>query len=318
MRSPHWRKYFDFTPIDGNRTNGRCKLCKENYKDVKGVYSNFLKHLRRKHVPEFLKMFPSHEKDSAEDMDVVNGESSKEQAMVQPNVNRVSFAITKYLIIKCNMPLNLVENSAFREFMKECHVKWNYVSAKAVKKNILPSFREKVDKSIQQMLSVVDHVTLTIDAWTDKRSRSFLGITAHFIDPEMEPQSCLIDFVRFRSPHTAENIYRTTEFILDHANIKEKVFRIVTDNASSMVKAYKFGLGGDDSVDDEETRPMTDVKNLGDDDEDEGKLGQCFLFEKHEKNTEKDTHLNFLRKKSEHSLSRSFDDEEILLSLSSR
>lgn len=298
MRPPHWRKYFDFTPIDGNRTNGHCKLCKKDYKEVRGVYSNFLKHLQRKHLPEYSKMFPSRENDAGEEIDVTNGQSSNEKTVMQSYANRVNFAITKYLIIKCNMPLNLVENSAFRQFMKECHVKWDHVSAKAVEKNILPFFREKVDKSIQQMLNEVGHVTLTIDAWTDKRSRSFLGITAHFIDSNMEPQSCLVDFVRFRSPHTAENIYRTTESILDHANIKEKVFRIVTDNASSMVKAYKFGLG-DDSVDNEETRSVTNVNtdtvNGNDDnDTDEGNLGPCFPFEKHEKNIGKSDCWNFL------------------------
>lgn len=72
MCSTHWRKYIDFTPIDGNRMNGLCKLCKKNYKDLKGIYSNFLKHLQRKHLPEYSKIFPSDEKDSSEEIDVIS------------------------------------------------------------------------------------------------------------------------------------------------------------------------------------------------------------------------------------------------------
>ncbi len=47
-----------------------------------------------------------------------------------------------------------------------------------------------------------------------------------------------------------------------------------------MVKAYKFGLGGDHSLDDEETRSLTDwtMRNAdGDDKEDEGKVFRCVL-----------------------------------------
>ena len=131
------------------------------------------------------------------------------------------------------------------------------------------------------MLDQVDHLTLTIDAWTDKRSRSFLGITGHFIDASMESQSCLIDFVRLQYPHTGENIYRTTDFILDHLNIKEKVFRIVTDNASSMIKAYRFGLAVDDYMDDDEAQVAEKVTVANDDeDEDEDEFGQYFFPEK--------------------------------------
>ena len=41
--------YFEFSLADKNRTNGLCKLCHRNYKDLRGIHSNFLKHLKRKH-----------------------------------------------------------------------------------------------------------------------------------------------------------------------------------------------------------------------------------------------------------------------------
>ncbi len=41
--------------------------------------------------------------------------------------------------------------------------------------------------------------------------------------------------MRFKSPHTGENIQHLTEDVLDHVNIKEKDFKIITDKASSMI-----------------------------------------------------------------------------------
>ncbi|CAF5218685.1 unnamed protein product [Rotaria magnacalcarata] len=77
----------------------------------------------------------------------------------------------------------------------------------------------------------------------------------------MVPQSCLLDFIRLKSPHTGENIHETTERILDRFNMKEKVYKIVTDNTSSMIKAYKFGLSVDDEIidDDNEVQLMANA-----------------------------------------------------------
>ncbi|CAF4105559.1 unnamed protein product [Rotaria sp. Silwood2] len=149
------------------------------------------------------------------------------------------------LIIKCNLPLSLVENPAFREFMKECYPKWQPISTKKLKSDIISSFKTRIHKIICDTLEIVNDLTLTIDAWSHRRGRSFLGITCHFIDNKMVPQAFLIDFVRMKSPHTSDNIQRLTENVLDRFNIKEKVFRIITDNASSMIKAYRFGLAVD-------------------------------------------------------------------------
>ncbi|CAF4415240.1 unnamed protein product [Rotaria sp. Silwood2] len=66
----------------------------------------------------------------------------------------------------------------------------------------------------------------------------------------MEPESYLIDFIRLKS-HSGEYIHQTTESILDRFQIKEKIYKVVTDNAASMIKAYKFGLTIDDELNDD-------------------------------------------------------------------
>ena len=83
----------------------------------------------------------------------------------------------------------------------------------------------------------------------------------------MTPQACLLDFLRFKSPHTAENIHQLTADVLDRLNIKEKVFKIITDNASNMIKAFKFGLFLDDSIDSiaDKKQEELDADLIGDD-----------------------------------------------------
>ncbi|CAF4350828.1 unnamed protein product, partial [Rotaria magnacalcarata] len=262
MGSERWKLYFKFSSIDKNRINGLCKLCNQNYKDKNGTSSNFLKHLKRKHLVEYKQVFIEEDEGLPEEgMFEGDDQPITELSTNKFKQNRINKTIAKYLIIKCNLPLSMVENNAFREFIKECNIKWNPISAKTLKQNSIAAFTEKVNKTIYEELKAVDHLTLTVDGWCDRRCRSFLGITCHYIDSKMVPQSCLLDFVRLKSPHTGENIHETTERILDRFNMKEKVYKIVTDNASSMIKAYKFGLSVDDEIidDDNEAQLMANA-----------------------------------------------------------
>ncbi|CAF1422957.1 unnamed protein product [Rotaria magnacalcarata] len=262
MGSERWKLYFKFSSIDKNRINGLCKLCNQNYKDKNGTSSNFLKHLKRKHLVEYKQVFIEEDEGLPEEgMFEGDDQPITELSTNKFKQNRINKAIAKYLIIKCNLPLSMVENNAFREFIKECNIKWNQISAKTLKQNSIAAFTEKVNKTIYEELKAVDHLTLTVDGWCDRRCRSFLGITCHYIDSKMVPQSCLLDFIRLKSPHTGENIHETTERILDRFNMKEKVYKIVTDNTSSMIKAYKFGLSVDDEIidDDNEVQLMANA-----------------------------------------------------------
>lgn len=243
--------------------NGYCKLCNQDYKDKGGVSSNFIKHLKRKHLSEYQQIFHKENEELSDDLDDRNdAQSLSSSSTNKTKQSRINDAIGKYLIIKCNMPLSLVENNSFRDFMQECNLKWNPISSKKLKNDVIKSFIDQMKRSMRDTLDTVQHVTLTIDAWSDRRCRSFIGITCHFINSKMEPQVLLIDLVRLKSPHTGENIYRTTERVLDHFNLKEKVFRIVTDNAAAMKKAYAFGLAVDRTDENDEPTRFDDENGL--------------------------------------------------------
>ncbi|CAM2727317.1 unnamed protein product [Rotaria socialis] len=208
-------------------------------------------HLKRKHLSQYELHFLKQDEGFSEKGSIAsNDQSTTESSTNTYKQYRINKAIGKYLIIKCNLPLSLVENNAFRDFMKECNIKWNPTSAKYLKRDTIAKFTEQANKTIRETLGAIDYLTLTVGEWSDRKCRSFLGITCHFINFKMQPESYLIDFVRLKSPHTGENIHQATECIIDRFNVKEKVYKIVTDNVSSMMKAYKFGLTGDDESND--------------------------------------------------------------------
>ena len=52
--------------------NGLCKLCKKDYKDQNGIYSNFLKHLKRAHSPEYDQIFNHENECSTEEQNIIS------------------------------------------------------------------------------------------------------------------------------------------------------------------------------------------------------------------------------------------------------
>jgi len=250
MAEEKWKKFFEFSSVEGNRTKGQCKLCLKDYKDTRGIYSNFAKHLKRMHSDDFKKMNSGEgEMSTVETPTSTTGKAASVEPTVKEKQDRFMMSITKNLIIKCGLPLCFVEQTAFREFLKDLNVKAAPLSAKKIKRVAIPMFKTLAVQSIRTELNNASYITLTIDGWSDRRCRSYLAFTGHFLDDQMIPKTCLIDFIRIKSAHTAINIQHLTEDVLENFNIKEKIFKIVTDNAANMVKAYKFGLFGTEEVD---------------------------------------------------------------------
>ncbi|CAF2863964.1 unnamed protein product [Rotaria sp. Silwood2] len=228
-------EFFVFTYPGNNVISGQCKFCEKSLLDKVGSTGNFHKHLKRKHNAQL--------------------EESKSHASVPPtqsidensenftsNINRINKAILEELIVRCNLPPSLVEHVGFRKFLKGVVPKWKPTSARYFTRILLPSLMNNIQDKIKDLLTNVDHICITVDVWTDRRGRSFLGITGHFLGLDYVPHALLLDFLRLKGSHTGENIYNVTVKVLDNLKLKEKVFRIITDNASSMIKAYKFGL----------------------------------------------------------------------------
>ncbi len=61
-------KFFEFSLLESNRINGLCKCCKNNYKDENGIYSNFIKHLKRVHPREYDQIFAGETKPVTEEV----------------------------------------------------------------------------------------------------------------------------------------------------------------------------------------------------------------------------------------------------------
>ena len=136
MASEKWGQFFSFSILDGKRMKGYCKLCEKSYTDHRGIYSNFTKHLKRKHGDHYEKVASDIDECENDMMNVANDDKTTNAPLDNKNKeNQFVMSVTKNLIIKCGLPLHLVEKPAFREFLKDLNVKVSALSAK--KSNVL-------------------------------------------------------------------------------------------------------------------------------------------------------------------------------------
>ncbi len=100
-------------------------------------------------------------------------------------------------------------------------------------------------------------MSVTVDIWSDRRMRGFLGVTAHCVNIEVEYlqlKSHLLACNRFKGSHTGERICEEFEQICEQYQIKKKIDHVICDNAANMKKAFTTCFPGhgdeDNDVDD--------------------------------------------------------------------
>ena len=149
----------------------------------------------------------------------------------------VDRAIVKYVVNNLQ-PLSTVENEAFRELLTDL-----LPTAKVITRVTLRSRIEDLAKSMKNVLteemSKVDHIATTTDCWSVRR-RSFLGVTAHWVNStDLTRRSAALACRQLRGSHTFDVLATALNDIHTEYGIRNKVVRTTTDNGSNFLKAFQ-------------------------------------------------------------------------------
>ena len=150
----------------------------------------------------------------------------------------------------------------------------------ALMQHILPSYRvmsrttlrDRMENNTKQMKARVTHamenikyIATTTDCWTAHR-QSFIGVTAHWIEPDgLERCSVALACKRLKGAHTFDVLAWALNDIHTEYNIRDKIVRTTTDNASNLIKAFRVYAGEEGSTTEEERENGNDSEK---DDED--------------------------------------------------
>ena len=132
-----------------------------------------------------------------------------------------------------------------------CHtLKKNYIlpSADYLKTHTIPDIEQRIGTKKKKIISEAVSVALTCDIWSANSSPdSFLGVTLHSLNAEFNRETVVLACPVFETGdnrHTGLNISTLLNQTIEHYGIpKEKIFVVVSDNASNMVAGIdEFGV----------------------------------------------------------------------------
>lgn len=143
------------------------------------------------------------------------------------------------MITKDHMPFRTVEKEGFRHFAKVALPLWKVPDRKKVVRQLESKYLA-LSVDVKSKLKTADSVCLTTDIWKDtSNSRSYLGITAHYIvDDHLE--STILSVTYLKDRHTGENLKAHIEETLKQWEIQLiQLTAIVTDGADNICNAAK-------------------------------------------------------------------------------
>ncbi|GFR91484.1 zinc finger BED domain-containing protein 4 [Elysia marginata] len=230
-----------------------CTICKETFNYPGGSTSNLRRHITTKHAAsEGASQLETKSNKECAPKDVAS-KSTLFQPTLQSTLSRTKVyepesAKKKFLddlvvnmIVKDLQPFSVVEDEGFRSLVAGLDPKYQLPSRRTITRKLLPSKYEEQSLQLKSTLSQVDHIAITTDLWTSRRTESYITVTAHYLcpSPSWELQTAVLATKLVTVSHTAENIAAVLKDVFQEWDIEAKISSIVTDNASAMVSLVK-------------------------------------------------------------------------------
>ena len=135
--------------------------------------------------------------------------------------------------------LSTVEQMEFKDLVTGLNPRITVMSRRTLGRRIDDAVAAKL-LAIKADMKAQHHVCTTADIWSTK-ARSYMGVTAHWIDvTNLERCSVALACRRFRGSHTYNRIAEVLDEIHnDFALTHEKIVATISDNGANFVKAFR-------------------------------------------------------------------------------
>jgi hypothetical protein len=117
----------------------------------------------------------------------------------------------------------VVEENYFINFVRSLHPSAKIPNADTIKNKIMAYYEADKIRMKEILKNLPGKVSFTIDCWTSPSTKSFLSITAHFINKEWKLQNVIVDFIQMQDVHTGSNIKDAFLLGLSDMSLENKV-----------------------------------------------------------------------------------------------
>ena len=97
-------------------------------------------------------------------------------------------------------------------------------SADTITNKISKIFNTEQANLQKQFQEISSKISFTLDCWTSRNQKSYLGVTENWISNNWQLQHCTIEFSYFEGSHSGKNLAEVFFKILKENNLLTKVF----------------------------------------------------------------------------------------------
>ena len=113
-------------------------------------------------------------------------------------------------------------SEGFREFCQVMDPKYTPPNRETVR-NLIKSLDQETKDNLKTELAASPWVAITSDLWTDRRTRAYIALTAHFYDTNGDIKTATMCCETFHVRETGENIAARILNILQSYEVQDKI-----------------------------------------------------------------------------------------------
>ena len=163
----------------------------------------------------------------------------RQKRMDATTKNTLTAAIANWVATACR-PVNVVEDEGLADIIRIASNDWTYeLPSRATVTSHVHNLRETEKARVQRALERTKAVALTGDYWTSLSNHNYLGVTAHYFDPQWELQSHALTVMKTEERHSADAVAEHFTQVAREWHIEDKVVSLTTDSARSMIAAAR-------------------------------------------------------------------------------
>lgn len=103
--------------------------------------------------------------------------------------------LVKWIIVN-QQSFTIVEEPAFADLIYALQPDAKLISADTVKRKIMNLYESNINKVKESFSNITGKISFTIDIWTSPSAKSFLSLTAHYINDDWKLNNILVDFIQ--------------------------------------------------------------------------------------------------------------------------
>ena len=121
------------------------------------------------------------------------------------------------------LPLSLVENKGFKEFINYIDPSFLMPTRKTIKTTGVPALKEIVFSKLKNQLQTIQFPNMSVDGWSDATARAFKGYVCQGIDDEWNLLTIPVDFRPLKGKISLNQKIKNYYFILKKDLIQVKI-----------------------------------------------------------------------------------------------